>query len=264
MADLAPILKKMRDDAPLVQCITNYVAMNVTANVLLAAGASPAMVHAEEEAGDFAGIAAALLVNIGTLSPQWLAGMKAAIATANRLNTPWVLDPVAHFATPFRSAAAREILDLGPTILRGNASEILAFSGATSAGKGVDAGDSVAAAEETAIALARERGMVVAVTGARDFVTDGTRHVRIGGGSALMPRVTALGCALSGLVGAYAGSLRDDAFMATVAALCQYGIAGARAASEADGPGSFQVRFLDALAAVTPDDLAREAELETL
>ena len=102
MADIAPILEKMRADAPLTQCITNYVAMNIAANVLLAAGASPAMVHAKEEAGEFAGIASAVTINIGTLSPDWLAGMKAAIETANGKQTPWVFDPVAHFATDFR------------------------------------------------------------------------------------------------------------------------------------------------------------------
>jgi len=262
MADIAPILEKMRADAPLTQCITNYVAMNIAANVLLAAGASPAMVHAKEEAGEFAGIASAVTINIGTLSPDWLAGMKAAIETANGKQTPWVFDPVAHFATDFRKQAARELLDLGPTILRGNASEILAFSGATSAGKGVDAGDSVAAAEETAKALARERNMVVAVTGERDFVTDGSRIAHIGGGSPLMPRVTALGCALTALVGGYAGAWRNDAFEATVAALTHYAVAGSRAHQRADGPGSFQVHFLDALAAVTPEALELEAEIE--
>lgn len=264
MADIAPILQKMRAEAPLVQCITNYVAMNITANVLLAAGASPAMVHAREEAGEFAGLASALTINIGTLSPEWLSGMKAAIETANRNNTPWVLDPVAHFATGFRSKAAAEIVDLGPTILRGNASEILAFSGITGAGKGVDAGDSVAGAEETAKALARDRNMVVAVTGERDFITDGTRSARVGGGSALMPRVTALGCALTGLVGGYAGAWREDAFAATVAALAHYAVAGSSAHEKAEGPGSFQMHFLDALAAVTPATLASKAEIDVL
>ncbi|AJY47399.1 hydroxyethylthiazole kinase [Martelella endophytica] len=255
------ILEKMRAETPLVQCITNYVAMNIAANVLLAAGASPAMIHAEEEAGEFAGIVSALTINIGTLSPPWIAGMKAAAAGAKAAGTPWVLDPVAHFATSYRARAAQEILDLGPTILRGNASEILAFSGATSGGKGVDAGDTVEAAEETARALARERKMVVAVTGETDFVTDGEREARIGGGSALMPQVTALGCALTCLVGAFAGAWRDDAFEATVTALALYGVAGKRAHQLAQGPGSFQVAFLDTLAAINPAELKAKVEI---
>ncbi|TPW30585.1 hydroxyethylthiazole kinase [Martelella alba] len=256
MADLnsSQLLEKMRAEAPLVQCITNYVAMNIAANVLLAAGASPAMIHAEQESGEFARVVSALTINIGTLSPDWIAGMKAAASGANEAGKPWVLDPVAHFATSYRARAALEMLDLKPTILRGNASEILAFSGATS-GKGVDAGDSVEAAEETATRLAAERGMVVAITGAIDFVTDGTRTARIGGGSALMPKVTALGCSLTCLVGAFAGISPADPFAATVAALALFGVAGERAEKLAAGPGTFATHFLDQLAAVTPADL---------
>ncbi|PRX11809.1 UNVERIFIED_ORG: hydroxyethylthiazole kinase [Martelella mediterranea] len=261
MTDTATILTEMREKAPLVQCITNYVAMNVAANVLLSAGASPAMVHCEEEAGEFAGLASALTVNIGTLSPLWIGGMKAAIDGATAKGTPWVFDPVAHFATDFRRKAARELLERGPTILRGNASEILAFSGATGGGKGVDAGDSVEAAEETARRLASERTMVVAVTGENDFVTDGTRSARIHGGSPIMPKVTALGCALTCLVGAFAGTRPDDPFSATVAALSFYAVAGSHAHDIAEGPGTFAVHFLDQLASLTPAELEAEARI---
>lgn len=264
MSDVAidDILAEMRTKSPLVQCITNYVAMNTAANVLLAAGASPAMIHAEEEAEEFAGIVSALTVNIGTLSPQWVCGMKAAVKGASAAGTPWVFDPVAHFATSFRKNAALEMLDLGPNVLRGNASEILAFSGATGGGKGVDAGDAVSSAEKTARQLASERRMIVAVTGETDFITDGTRSAHIAGGSPLMPQVTALGCALTCLVGAFAGSHRNDVFAATTTALAFYAVAGSRAHKKAEGPGSFQAHFLDALAAVTPEDLKREARIE--
>ncbi|HWT59693.1 MAG TPA: hydroxyethylthiazole kinase, partial [Rhizobium sp.] len=121
------MLTAMREKPPLVQCITNYVAMNIAANVLLAAGASPAMVHAAEEAGEFAGIASALTVNIGTLSTQWIDGMQAAAKAATAAGKPWVLDPVAHYATAFRRDAVAGLLALKPTIIRGNASEIIAL-----------------------------------------------------------------------------------------------------------------------------------------
>ena len=173
------LLNQLRQTTPLVHNITNHVAMTPTANTLLAIGASPLMAHAQQEIQEISAISAALSINIGTLSPSWIEAMQLAAMCAHRDGKPWVLDPVAHFATGFRQKAALDLLDLGPTILRGNASEILAFSGATSAGKGVDAGDSVAAAEETAKTLANERNMVVAVTGERDFVTDGTRSARI-------------------------------------------------------------------------------------
>ncbi|MGB0903448.1 MAG: hydroxyethylthiazole kinase, partial [Mangrovicoccus sp.] len=240
---------------PLVHCITNYVAMNYAANVLLAAGASPAMIHTVEETADFAPICAALTVNIGTLSPPWVAGMTSAIKAATAAGKPWVLDPVAHFATPYRAQTAANLLLLKPTVLRGNASEILAFTGADSQGQGVDSGDEVAVAEAGARSLAQRVGCVVAVTGEVDFVTDGNRAVRITGGSPHMPNVTATGCALSALIGGYLGT-SEDPLSATTAALVHFAEAGARAHELAEGPGSFSWRFLDALAAVEPQDLA--------
>ncbi|MCA8878694.1 MAG: hydroxyethylthiazole kinase [Rhodobacteraceae bacterium] len=250
----ADSLAAMRTAAPLVHCITNYVAMNYAANVLLAAGASPAMVHTPEEAGDFAAIAAALTVNIGTLSPHWVEGMSRAIAGARAAGRPWVLDPVAHFATPYRQEVTRRLVAEAPTVIRGNASEILALGGEGSAGKGVDAGDPVEAAEAAARRLAHETGAVVAVTGEVDFVTDGDRGARIAGGSPLMPLVTATGCALTALTGAFLAT-GPDPFRATAAALAMFAAAGDRAGHAAQGPGSFAPAFLDALHALSPADL---------
>lgn len=255
MTGPAVLFTRMREASPLVQCIANYVAMNVAANVLLAAGASPAMVHAEEEAGEFAAIAGTLTVNIGTLSPGWVAGMKSAIAGASAASKPWVLDPVAHFATAYRRQTVAELVAMKPTIIRGNASEIIAFSGGQSAGQGVDSGDPVEQAEGAARQLALSTGAVVAVTGAVDFVTNGEKSVRIAGGSPLMPKVTALGCSLTALVGAFAAVAPDEPFEATVAALATFAAAGETAEREAKGPGSFAVRFLDSLHELKPESL---------
>ena len=248
----ADALLIMRAAAPLVQCITNFVAMNTAANTLLAAGASPAMVHTASEARDFARIAAAVTINIGTLSPDWVEGMTEAIAGATESGKPWVFDPVAHFATPYRAGVAQDLLALSPRIVRGNASEILALGGGNSAGKGADAGDSVAMAEGAARDLAQKTGAVVAVTGEVDFVTDGSRTAHISGGSFLMPRVTALGCSLTCLIGAFAAVV-EDPFDATVAALAMFAAAGEAAADQAQGPGSFAWQFTDALASVAPE-----------
>lgn len=250
MAQPSELYIRMRAQSPLVQCITNYVAMNIAANVLLAAGASPAMVHAEEEAGEFAGIAGALTVNIGTLSPAWVAGMKAAVAGAAGAGKPWVLDPVACFATAYRRQAAADLIALKPTIIRGNASEIIALGGGQSTGQGVDSRDPVEQAEDAARQLAQAHGAVVAVTGPVDFVTDGRQAAHISGGSPLMPKVTALGCALTGLVGAFAAVAPGAPFEATVAALAAFAEAGEQAGRRAAGPGSFAVDFLDALHAL--------------
>jgi hydroxyethylthiazole kinase len=255
------LLGEMRQASPLVHCITNYVAMNIAANVLLAAGASPAMVHAEQEAGEVAAIAGALTVNIGTLSEGWIAGMRRAAEGASRAGKPWVLDPVAHFATAYRRETVAGLMELRPAIVRGNASEIIALAGGVSAGQGVDSGDTVASAESAARKIARRTGATVAVTGAADFITDGERAVRIEGGSALMPRVTALGCSLTCLVGAFAAIRPADPFAAAVAALAVFAVAGERAGRLAEGPGSFGWKFLDALAALDPAALDREARL---
>jgi hydroxyethylthiazole kinase len=251
-------LMAMHTRAPLVHNITNYVAMTPMANVLLAAGASPAMIHAREEAAEFTRIADALTVNIGTLSPAWVDAMEDAARAAGEAEKPWVLDPVAAGATAYRRAASQRLMALRPTVIRGNASEILALAGAAAAGKGVDSTDAVDAAPATA--LARETGCVVAVTGAVDIVTDGRRNARIANGHPLMPRVTALGCALTGVVAAFVAA-GDDAFEATVAALAFYGLAGERAAANAAGPGSFMVAFLDALAAIDAESLQSGARI---
>jgi hydroxyethylthiazole kinase len=255
------MLTAMRERPPLVHCMTNYVAMNIAANVLLAAGASPAMVHAKEEAGEFAGIAAALTINIGTLSAEWLRGMHAAATAAAKAGKPWVLDPVAHYATAFRRAAVEELIGLGPTIIRGNASEIIALAGGQSRGQGVDSRDPVEQAEVSARLVAKTHGAVVAVTGAVDFVTDGSQSAHIEGGSPLMPQVTALGCSLTCLVGAFAATAPNDPFNATVAALATFAVAGGHAARQAGGPGSFSWRFLDALAALDGAALDAEARI---
>ncbi|XRD90809.1 hydroxyethylthiazole kinase [Dyella nitratireducens] len=255
------LFDRMRHQSPLVQCITNYVAMNYAANVLLAAGASPAMVHAPEEAGEFAGLAGAVTINIGTLSSPWLEGMHAAAKAANENGKPWVLDPVAHFATAFRRKAVTELLAFKPTVIRGNASEIMALAGDASSGRGVDSGDSVERAEVSALVLARRTSAVVAVTGAIDFVTDGHQSVRVAGGSALMPKVTAMGCALTCLVGAFAAVAPASPWEATIGALACFSVAGAQAAQQASGPGSFAWRFIDALAALDSHTLQAQAQI---
>ncbi len=250
------LLARLRAQSPLVQIITNHVAMNITANVMLAAGASPAMVHAEEEAGEFATLARAVVVNIGTLSTPWIVGMKRAAAAATAAGKPWVLDPVAHFATGFRRRTVAELMALRPSVVRGNASEILALAGAASAGQGVDSGDPVERAEAAARQLAVAHRAVIAVTGEVDFVTDGQRAARIDGGSPLMPKVTALGCALSALCGGFAAVAPGEVFDATVAALAMFAAAGSEAGRGAAGPGSFAVRFLDVLSTLDAAVLA--------
>lgn len=246
-------LRRLREEGPLVQCLTNYVAMDLSANALLAIGASPAMVHAREEAGELAGLASAVVLNIGTLSPPWVDAMHDAARVARSRSRPVVLDPVAAGATAYRRETGVALLETGVDIVRGNASEIRALVGGGAAGRGVDATDPVEAALEAAGQLAAETGAVVATTGARDLLTDGRRVVEVRGGHPIMTRVTAIGCALSSLVGAFA-AVTEDRFEATTAALAAMKICG-RKASFAGGPGSFRTALLDALYALEPEEL---------
>ena len=253
-------LERVRSQAPLVQCLTNTVVVNFTANVLLAVGAAPAMVDVPEEAGPFAGVAGGVLVNLGTPAGEQRAAMLEAAAAAREAGTPWVLDPVAVGSLPVRTALAHRLRDLGPTVVRGNASEIIAVAGGGSGGRGVDATDDVEGARDVARDLAAGTGGVVAVSGPVDLVTDGDRVARVANGDPLLTRITGGGCALGAVMAAFA-AVDDDRFATTVAAVTVYTVAAELAAGVSRGPGSFGPAFLDALAAVEPADVAARARL---
>tara|TARA_R110000850_G_C9852640_1_gene455414 strand:+ start:113 stop:901 length:789 start_codon:yes stop_codon:yes gene_type:complete len=259
MKEPSHYLTSARTRCPLVHNITNYVAMNTMANVLLAVGASPAMVHAREEVAEFAAISDALTVNIGTADTAWYAAMEDAATVMARADRPWVLDPVGVGATRFRQDGCARLLALRPTVIRGNASEIMTLAGLGGAARGVDSGDEVDAAEAAARELAVRTGGVVAVSGPVDFVTDGKAAFRVGNGVPVMAQVTTMGCSLNGVIAAFC--VGQPALEATVAALAAYGVAGEQAASNSSGPGSFFPAFLDALTALTPEDLDAKARV---
>jgi hydroxyethylthiazole kinase len=261
LLDVWAPLARLREAAPLVHNITNYVVMNNTANALLAIGASPAMVHAVEEVEEFTAISRALVINIGTLSPRWVEAMRLAAARARARDIPWVLDPVGVGATAYRTGVGAELARLGPTVIRGNASEIMVLAGSVaSTGKGVDSAHSTEDALGPARALARETHALVAMTGVVDYVTDGARVAAIRNGHPLMARVTGLGCTASALVGAFVGS-GGEPFLATVSALATLGVAGELAAERAEGPGSLQLHLLDALYRLDQPTLERRARV---
>jgi len=235
-------LADLRDAPPLVQCITNAVVTNFTANALLALGASPAMCDIPGEAGLFAGVAGGVLVNLGTPTAEQRDAAREAVAAG----TPWVLDPVAVGALPVRTALAHDLLAARPAIVRGNASEILALAGAGAGGRGVDSTDSPEAAVDAARALAARTGGTVAVSGPVDLIVDAGRTARVHGGSVLLTRVTGGGCALGAELAA---------LLAATTASAIWAVASERAEAASTGPGSFAVAFLDALAAVEPADL---------
>jgi hydroxyethylthiazole kinase len=260
IAGAAAALAELRERRPLVQNITNYVAMTISANVLLALGASPAMVHAVEEAEDFMAISSSLCINIGTLSPKWVEAMRLAAKKAVSQGKPWVLDPVGCGATPYRTGVAVVLSELRPTIIRGNASEIMSLAGASGAGgRGVDSTASSDAAIEAARALARNTGAVVAVTGKTDYATDGDALVAVEGGDILMTLSTATGCSLSATTAAFA-AVRPP-LAAAAYGLAVFGAAGAEAASKVKGPGHIPQELCDSLYRMDATLLKQRAEI---
>ena len=257
--NIAANLTELRAKAPLVHNITNFVVMNYTANALLAIGASPVMAHAAEEVEDMVSIAGALVVNIGTLSPQWVEGMKKAIVAAKKLGKPIILDPVGAGATPYRNSVLSELLNTAsPTLIRGNGSEILALAGANIQTKGVDSTANSTDSLQAAKLLSEQFGCVVSVSGATDVIVSGDKVAYIENGVPLMTRVTGMGCSASAIAGAFC-AIQSDAFDAAVSAAVVMGVSGEKAFGKAQLPGSIQIAFLDALAEITAEELSRLA-----
>jgi len=197
-------LRAVRERKPLVHNITNFVVMNYTANALLAMGASPVMAHAINEVEEMVSHAGALVLNIGTLTEEWVAAMIAAGRKAAEKKIPIVLDPVGAGATRLRTESARKILSqIHIRVLRGNASEILSLQDENSRTKGVDAVHGVDEAARTAGILAAELGSTLAITGPVDLITDGRYVVRVANGHPLMASVTGSGCTATAVIGAF-------------------------------------------------------------
>jgi len=247
-------LKKIRENSPLVQNITNYVVMNNTANALLALGASPIMSHAHKESEDMIKIVQALVVNIGTLDDYWVKSMLLSAGKAHEMNIPWVLDPVGAGATPFRNETLTQLVAFYPTVIRGNASEILAMAKERIASKGVDSTNTSQEALEAGKRLSVITHSVVCISGEVDYITDGNRVAEIANGDPLMAKVTGMGCTASALIGAFLG-VDKDPFQATLSAMAIMGVAGEIAAHKSQGPGTLQLYFYDALYNLTETQL---------
>jgi hydroxyethylthiazole kinase len=255
-------LAALREKKPLIHNITNYVVMNYTANALLAMGASPVMAHAQNEVEDMVSFAGALVLNIGTLTEDWIASMIKAGKKASAIGTPIILDPVGSGATALRTNAAKQIIDASKiSVIRGNASEILSLRHADSKTKGVDAIHSVDEAAASAGILAEELNTTLAITGPVDLITDGQRIVRVSNGHPLMGYVTGTGCTATVTIGAFL-SVDNDPVSATATALAFFGLAGEVAGEKASAPGSFMIQMLDALYTITPEKLRGRCKIQ--
>jgi hydroxyethylthiazole kinase len=255
---------ELQTQQPLVHCITNSVAANYAANILLAAGASPAMIDNPFEAESFASIAAALSINLGTPTSEQMQAMQISAQTVANKNTPWVLDPVGY--GPFlkwRSEMVDQLVLFHPTIIRGNASEISALAGNQVESKGVDSAVSSNEVYLQAQALLNH-SECVAISGESDFVLSKELHhvIQINGGSFLQPKVTATGCALGALIAAY--SAVTTPAIATISAHIHFAIAGKLAFEKASAVGSFNVAFLDEIYQMSANKIWEYSDIQVL
>ena len=255
-------LAAIRERKPLVHQITNFVVMNETANATLALGALPVMAHALQEVEEMASAASALVLNIGTLSDEWVEAMLLAGRAANRAGVPVVLDPVGAGATAYRTETARNLVDeLEIAVVRGNYAELATLAGHKAEIRGVE---SVGEGGEPELAreAARSLGCVAAVTGPVDHVSDGERVLAIANGHELLATVTGTGCMSTAITGCFLAVRPDDPLEAAAAALVAFGVAGEEAAKKARRPGSFHVALYDALYDLDPRKLDSQAKVE--
>jgi hydroxyethylthiazole kinase len=256
-------LRRLREKRPLIHQITNYVVMNETANATLAVGALPVMAHAREEVEEMAAIADAVVLNIGTLSPAWVDAMIAAGKVANAHGTPVVLDPVGAGATTYRTETAKRILEeVDIAVLRGNAGEVATLVGVEAEVRGVESVESGSSPDRLAKRAAHTLGVVAAVTGPVDHVSDGQDSVAVANGDPLLASITGTGCVATALTGCFLAVGTERPLEAAAEALVALGVAGEDAAAGARGPGTFQVALYDALAALMPTELEARAKTQ--
>jgi hydroxyethylthiazole kinase len=265
-ADLATgdSLRRLREQRPLVHQITNFVVMNETANATLAIGALPVMAHAPEEVAEMASVAGALVLNIGTLTREWVESMILAGRAADRAGIPVVLDPVGVGATTLRTQSAQRIMnEVAVAIVRGNAAEVATLAGRTAQIRGVESIGDIDDVGELARAAARTLGCTVAVTGPIDAVSDGHNTLLVANGHALLATVTGTGCIASAITGCFAAVNRKQPLLAATEALVALGVAGEDAARHSSGPGTFHAALYDALYALLPDTVDERAKVSS-
>lgn len=255
--------REVRATNPMAGSITNTVTINFVANAQIAVGGSAAMVYLPDEGEFLADAGNATYINVGTLLPIYEETLPHTAKRLHETGKRWVLDPVALGIGDMRTKLLSQFRDYKPTIIRGNASEVIALAnlwgvagdGGASKVRGVDSTQAVDEARAAAVALARFTQGAVAVSGEVDLVTDGEAVAYSKGGSHFMAKITGSGCSLGGVCAVYATTAKTP-FAAAMAGVQVYNLAGARAEAKVDAPGSFQVAFLDELYKATPEDIA--------
>ena len=253
------LLERVRTQSPVIHHLTNWVTIYDCAQVVKVLGASPVMAHAPEEVEEMVQLAAALVLNIGTLTVEVVEAMKLAARAANAKGIPVILDVCGAGATSFRDRTCFELLDEARIdLIKGNASEVARISGAQVRTKGVDAAPVEMDLEAVALSLALRRKCTVVITGPEDLVVDGSRRFVVKNGHPLMSRVVGTGCMAASVIGTFA-AVEPDLALAAAAGLICFNVAGELAAELSPGPGSFKVKLFDCLDALDEPTLADAA-----
>jgi hydroxyethylthiazole kinase len=241
------LLARIRSQRPIVHHLTNWVTIYDCANIVKVLGASPVMAHAKEEVAQMTALAGALVLNIGTLTPEFVEAMEIAALSANARGIPVILDACGAGATTLRTEACFTLLQAAKIgIIKGNASEIARLGGEDVQTRGVDAAPVAQDLLTLAQKLAQERQATVVITGVEDIVADGPRHYRVRNGHPLMAQVVGTGCMAASVIGAFA-AVEPDLALASAAALVCFGLAAELAAASATGPGTFKEKLFDCL-----------------
>lgn len=261
---VSKLIKVIREKNPLVHHITNYVTVNDCANITIAIGGSPVMADDINEASEMTSIASALVINIGTLNSRTIESMMASGRKANELGIPVVLDPVGIGATSLRTKTIENFIkEIKFTVIKGNMSEIKMLAGVEAKIKGVDSTDSYEGGEKIVLNLSRKLNCIVAITGVRDIVSDGTRICIIENGHSMLSKVTGTGCMTTSLIGSFCGS-NSDYYLSTIAGIIAMGLAGEKSFESLVVKtylGSFKASIFNVIASLTEEDILKGGKL---
>ena len=273
-------LTKIQEKNPLTHCITNSVTINDCANAVLAIGGSPFMAEDAEELEEVVTIADALVINIGKLSKNQVEAMKISAETANKTNTPIVLDPVGVGVTELRNRTTLDLIDnYQITAIRGNISEIKAIAklvgviDKNNTAKGVDVNVDDIITEENLSAngkiikeLASKLNTTILASGPIDILSDGETTIAIYNGDDMMPLITGSGCMLSSIVGSCIGG--SSPLEGSLVAILAMNIAGEKARLKVEenneGTGSFRTYLIDYLYKTNAESLVNESNIKIL
>lgn len=244
------IIQQLKENSPLIHCITNPISIMQCANAVLLLGGRPIMAEHPEEVQDITRTASALLLNLGNVTRDRIEAMKKSFQVANDAGIPMVIDAVGVACSSLRRDLVKELLSQRkastPLLIKGNYSEIQALVDASYASSGVDAdkGLSFQEALKSTRTLAKTLKAVVLSTGPKDIVAEESRLGIIQNGSPKLGMITGTGCMLGAICGAFWSV--EPGIESTALATAGFGICGEKADKDL-----FLMRLFDEIGSLT-------------